>query len=120
PIPGIHPSLGRIAGGTLLALVSLESRPQPLHGWSWVLPGALVAAGTLAAIVALGAWARPPREAATPAPVSVARVAGFGASWAILGWVPLLNPILGWHAYYGMFGMLGAWLAIAALLARWV
>src|SRR5439155_10329937 len=46
------------------------------------------------------------------------RLAIFGATWALLAWLPLASPSLGWHAYYGMLGMLGAWLAIAPSLAR--
>ena len=47
---------------------------------------------------------------------------GFGAAWAILGWLPLLQPPLTWHAYYGLFGALGAWLALGTLIqrARWL
>lgn len=32
-------------------------------------------------------------------------------------WIPLVLPSIGWHAYYGGFGALGAWLAIGVLLA---
>jgi hypothetical protein len=32
--------------------------------------------------------------------------------------LPLLAPGLGWHAYYGLFGMLGAWTLLGAMLAR--
>jgi hypothetical protein len=42
----------------------------------------------------------------------------FGAAWAVLGWLPLLSPWVRWHPYYGLLGALGAWLAIAALAAR--
>jgi len=39
-----------------------------------------------------------------------------GCAWAVAGWLPLFMPSLGWHAYYGCLGALGAWLAIAVML----
>jgi tetratricopeptide (TPR) repeat protein len=42
----------------------------------------------------------------------------WGTGWALIAWTPLLMPSLGWHAYYAMFGMLGAWMALSALLTR--
>src|SRR5262249_46281228 len=46
------------------------------------------------------------------------RTAFFGLAWAGIGWLPLMMPTLGWHAYYALLGALGAWLAIATVLAR--
>jgi hypothetical protein len=58
-----------------------------------------------------------PRAAAVDE--AMAHVAILGALWALLAWAPLLLPKLGWHAYYALFGALGAWLALALGLARW-
>jgi hypothetical protein len=49
----------------------------------------------------------------------VGELATLGGVWALAGWLPLLAPGLGWHAYYGLFGMLGAWSLLGVLLARW-
>jgi hypothetical protein len=42
----------------------------------------------------------------------------FAITWAVAGWLPLFAPSVGWHAYYGLFGMLGAWLLLGTWLAR--
>lgn len=42
----------------------------------------------------------------------------FGAGWAVLGWLPMLSPSVGWHAYYGCLGAMGAWLGITLVPIR--
>jgi hypothetical protein len=65
---------------------------------------------------------RVPPRSGSPHPPSGpgegARLAGFGAAWALLGWLPLLTPTLGWHAYYALWGCFGVWLVLGPLLAR--
>jgi len=43
----------------------------------------------------------------------------YGGAWCVAGWLPLLSRSIGWHAYYGSLGVLGAWVALAELLAAW-
>jgi len=45
-------------------------------------------------------------------------LAGFLGGWALLGWLPTLMPAVAWQPYYALLGALGAWLGIAAALAR--
>lgn len=60
---------------------------------------------------------RPPR--ATPAStIAKGSLAALGAAWALLGFVPLLLPGLGFHAYYALFGALGVVFALAPFLGR--
>ena len=64
---------------------------------------------------------RLPRDAplaVSPALPGFGRVAAFGATWAACGWLPVLWPALGWHAYYTLLGALGAWLILAAALVE--
>ncbi len=97
-------------------MVNLDAVPRPEFGWSG--PLLLGAAGALClvalALAALRPRVRPAREPAVPA----RRLAALAGAWALAGWLPLLMPSVGWHAYYGLFGMLGAWLLLGAWLAR--
>src|SRR5205085_12371366 len=76
---------------------------------------ALPAARGLAAFVAWSAWSARGGAAAPRRSDTVT----FGVAWALLAWLPLLMPSIGWHAYYTLLGACGAWLALGALLARW-
>ena len=101
---------------TLLAVVNLDGVPRPEFGW--LGPLLLGAAGALC-LAGLAAWTlfrgvTPGLEPATP----VRRLVAFAAVWALAGWLPLLMPSVGWHAFYGLFGLLGAWLLLGVLLAR--
>ena len=120
-LPGLRHSVGWILGHSLLAVVNLESWPRPAVGWPVALGTGLVGALILGALIAVG-LRRLPRLAPLPAPdparAGTGRVVLWGSSWALLAWAPLLMPSLGWHAYYAMFGMLGAWVALAALLTK--
>jgi hypothetical protein len=114
-VPGPGP-LGALAR-TLLATVNLHAVPRPEFGWGTPLRVGAAGAACLVALVAVARAAeRPDGEPAAGA--SAGRLEVIAATWACAGWLPLLVPGLGWHAYYGLFGMLGAWLALGTLLAR--
>jgi hypothetical protein len=120
PASVANAGLASVASRTLLAMVNLDGVPRPEFGWSG--PLLLGAAGALClvglAAVALrprgGRCGGPAREPAGPA----GGLAALAGAWALAGWLPLLMPSVGWHAYYGLFGMLGAWLLLGAWLAR--
>jgi hypothetical protein len=117
PLAGEGPA--SVALRTLLATVNLHRVPRPEFGWGGPLLVGAVGALCLVALVVLprlrGGGARGP----DPAPVARARgLVPFAAAWAVAGWAPLFMPSVAWHAYYGLFGMLGAWLLIGAALAR--
>jgi hypothetical protein len=120
-----RPSAAMTLAKTLLAQVSLDALPRPGTEWGYVLGQGVVGLLLLASIWALGARAEGDRSAAdAPLPrtdghTSARSVVGFGCVWAVAGWAPLLLPSIGWHAYYGVVGTLGAWLAIATAIARW-
>jgi len=67
--------------------------------------------------IAVLALRLPPAPAAPSRPPVRAFVA-FGAAWAVAAWVPLFQASVGWHAYYGGLGAMGAWLAIVTPLER--
>jgi hypothetical protein len=46
------------------------------------------------------------------------RVFATGAIWAATGWLALFLPSVGWHAYYGCLGAIGAWLVLAMWLRQ--
>lgn len=101
---------------SLLSLVNLDrvgSRvdPQALRPLA-TLGSSLLLAG--AALLAARA------KRGEPAAASPARhgLAAFGGVWCAAGWMPLLSPSVGWHAYYGSLGALGGWLVFAVLLDR--
>lgn len=83
---------------------------SPDGGWLRALLEALPGAILFAALVLVAASGAPRHER----PVTGA--ATFGLAWCAVGWLPLLLPGLGWHAYYGLFGAFGAWLVIASRL----
>jgi len=82
----------------------------------------LIVMAALSALLVSGAAAAIARWGAQSAGVSdrppEGRVVVFGLTWAALGSLPLLLPSIGWHAYYGCLGVLGAWLAMAIGLSR--
>lgn len=98
----LHERLGR----TLAMLVNLDRLPAPYGGLRPVLL-ALPSAVLLAALVLA---VREGRARSARGIVTVA------IAWSVAGLLPLLLPNLGWHAYYGLFGALGAWLGIAAVV----
>jgi hypothetical protein len=118
--PVANAGLASVASRTLLAMVNLDTVPRPEFGWGGPLLAGAAGALCLAALAAValrprgGRRAAPAREAAVP----VRRLAALSCAWALAGWLPLLMPSVGWHAYYGLFGMLGVWLLLGAWLAR--
>ncbi len=44
------------------------------------------------------------------------RLTLFALGWIVVGWIPLLLPSIGWHAYYGCLGTLGFWFLVALWL----
>jgi hypothetical protein len=76
-----------------------------------------VLARALPGAIALGALILWGARRASPPPRPSRSVLAFAATWAMVGWVPLLLPTLGWHSYYALLGALGAWLALGAVLA---
>jgi hypothetical protein len=132
--PELPAPLTTLVTRTLLVPFNLDHPLAPEHGWAPVAKRALPA---LVVLVLLVAWAtsRPWGGSGTRAPsansaasgadaarrealASRTRIVAFGVAWALCGWLPVLWPSLGWHAYYTLLGALGAWIAIAALLAE--
>jgi len=120
PAPVANAGLASVASRTLLALVNMDGVPQPEFGWSGPLLMGAAGALCLAALVAVALRPRGERRAARAreAAVPTRRLAELACAWVLAGWLPLLMPSVGWHAYYGLFGMLGAWLLLGAWLAR--
>lgn len=116
-LSGLHPPIGRIAIPTLLAVVNLYAWPAPEEGWAAVLRTAVPGVLALLALLAWGAW-RGRRAPGAAAAASPGRAVAFGVLWALCAWAPSLMPTIGWHPYHGLFGALGAWLALAVALSR--
>ena len=100
--------LGAIAARTALVPLNLDHPIAPERGWARVASRALPSLIVLGALVA---WVTAKSRRTS------ARVVALGAVWALVGWLPVLWPSLGWHSYYTLLGAFGAWLAIAPLLA---
>ena len=117
PVP--WDGLGKLAS-SMRQLVNADLALHPADGWRQVLLAASPAAALLAVAVFVGfrAGVRTPDEASGP-PAARGPVAMWAASWALLGWLPLLMPGIGWHPYYALWGGFGVWTAVAIGLARW-
>jgi hypothetical protein len=107
-----RPRAAILALKTLATCFSLGRLPHPQEVDAWFV------ARSIAGAVLLGGaalWAaRRPR-----ARVSDSRracLALFAGAWALIGWVPLFLPSVGWHAYYGCVGALGLWFGLALWL----
>lgn len=111
--PGTDPFRPVTLLSAALVSVNLDLLPRPEHGWAPRLATGALGALILGGMVAFGAR----RGAAAPAGAARSTLA-FGLAWAGLGWLPLLMPTLGWHAYYALLGCLGVWIAVAPFLAR--
>ena len=114
-----RPPLPVIALKAVLALVSLDEMPAPESGLRQALLRGLPGAIALAGIVALGLWAdrqaQPRgarRVAEDPGRTTSSGIITFAIGWGILGSIAVLMPSINWHAYYGLFGAFGVWLAI--------
>jgi hypothetical protein len=104
---------------TPLSLVNLDQVPRPEFGWRPLWPRALSAVLLLGGLVAgIGIARRRASRAVADAGEDALRrrLIMLGSGWALLGWMPLFMPALGWHNYYGLLGALGAWLALATWL----
>lgn len=111
-----RPSLFTILPGLLGSVLQLSSWPAPETGWASALLRAAPAAILLAGSIVLAArWA--PAKASEDLMASSRAVLPLGAVWAVSAWLPLAMPGVGWHAYYGTFGAMGAWLALGCALA---
>ncbi len=107
---------------TLAVPFNLDHPLAPERGWT---PIAVRALPSLIVLALLAAWAT--RKAPVLSNASTGtegsdrsprhRIIAFGGAWALCGWLPMLWPALGWHAYYTLLGALGAWIALAAALA---
>jgi hypothetical protein len=111
--PGLHSTVASLAWRTVAVPLNVDAVAAPEHAWGAASLRALPGVLALGAMIVLARRRAPPRAAPPPG-----RVAGFGLAWAALGWIPLLLPTLGWHAYYALLGAFGAWLAIGTWLAR--
>jgi hypothetical protein len=99
---------------TLLAQVNLDRWPSPGTHVAQALTQGVVGAGILGLLVWFGAAS----ASSTRTPVNTGRVVLLGSIWAMAGWSILFMPSIGWHAYYGVLGSLGAWMVLGTLLAR--
>jgi len=122
--PGPSPPFAWLWRSTLGSL-DLDERPQPDAGWGGALLAAIPVALALGAFVwtagfrrDAGLRGRTDAHAPGPGAVPRARIAAFGVACALAGWLPLAFPALGWHAYYALFGAMGAWLALATVIER--
>src|SRR5262249_49548788 len=106
--------LPAVAARTFLAQLNLDRLPHPGEGWCYVLVAGSLGAVILAPLVFFAVTAAKRRAGhSTPSPRSAML---FGGVWALLGWAPVFMPSIGWHAYYGSLGTLGAWTAIGIAL----
>jgi hypothetical protein len=111
-------SVASVAGRTLLSLVNLDEPLAPESGWGAVVVRALPTVVLAIGLAALGGWLTASRSMRRTGVSRASEATRFGIAWAVLGWLLLFMPALGWHAYHTLFGSLGAWLAIATVLAR--
>lgn len=109
------PPLG-ILVKTILSTLNLDVLPRPQEvGWGMALR-VVASAVVLAGGVALVTRGRPGVDSYPGGGEKPAALTRFAAVWMAIGWFPLFLPSIGWHAYYGCLGALGAWFA----LARWL
>jgi hypothetical protein len=113
--PAPRPPLAQVLARTFLLPLNLDAWPAPGSGWGSVLVRGVVGAALLAGLVVLAQRVGRRRSAGAPPPSGIGR---FGVAWALIGWLPILMPGLGWHNYYALLGAAGAWLAAAVALAR--
>ena len=100
-------------------VLNLRSRlPDPGRGWA--ARGAGGAAARSRGLAGAGGVARRRRRRAVRGNDAGRPHARWrsGVAWALIGWLPLLAPSLGWHAYYALLGALGAWLALGDACSR--
>ncbi len=107
-----RPSLLVGAARTFLSTINLDAIPRPVEigtrDVALALTSIVVLWATVLRLVSRGRGPNLDEKRAT--------LVRFGLLWALLGWLPMLVPTIGWHAYYGCFGALGAWLVVAIVL----
>lgn len=114
----LHDSLASIVSRTLAAVVNLDALPSPDTGWKFLLRGLVGAVLLVVAGWAIATIGRTRVQDRAPVEPSRAGAAmAFGIGWALIGWLPVAMPTIGWHAYYTLLGAMGAWLVLASLLA---
>jgi hypothetical protein len=111
----LNPGPTAVLVRSLLMLFNLDAAIGPERGWLGPLASGLPAALALGLLVWLGTQGA---RGGFPFPMEKVRALGFGLGWAALAWLPLLDPRIGWHSYYGLLGALGAWLALGALMSH--
>ena len=113
-----HPPGAMIAIQTVLSVLNASALSRPVD-WNVFAP--LRTALATALLVAAAALAlQLPRAKPSPSLAGnhSTRALRFGAWWAAAGWLPLFQASIGWHAYYGCLGAMGAWVALGERLAR--
>lgn len=101
-------------GRALLVPFNLDRWPGSGMDWRRGLGTGIAVAGPLLAML----WIlRPARHGGSDSAPAHAH-ARLGLVWALMGFVPLLLPGLGFHAYYTLFGALGVIFACAPWFAR--
>ena len=113
-----RPSSPAIVVKTLLAQFNLDAALAPESGWGLALLRGALSGAFLVGLVWVLCRAHEEPPASSDDSSARRRVLIFGAIWATLGFAILLLPSIGWHAYYGVLGSLGFWLALGAGLSR--
>jgi hypothetical protein len=112
----VHFGPATVLRRTLLSTVNADFLG---HRLDWVSEERARYALALLALLAIALLAlRLPPAPAAPSRPPVRSFVAFGATWAAAAWVPLFQASVGWHAYYGGLGAMGAWLAILLPLER--
>jgi len=113
-----RPSLPSLSLRTLGSVVNLSLAPNPSDLSASDLLRAVAAAALLGGALWLALQGPAAPAGANRDVTSPRRLVAFALVWMLAGWAPLVLPSIGWHAYYGCVGVLGAWLFLAAWLAR--
>ena len=110
-----RPPLPVMLARNLLALVNLDLFPRPTE----FTVGTMVRASLAAVLVIVAVlWLARARAATSVTPTSRRDVLLFASIWTLAGWAPMCLPLVGWHAYYGCLGAMGAWVLVGAIMPR--
>jgi hypothetical protein len=110
-----RPMLATLAR-SILAMFNMDALPRPQEVTAWDITRFVASALILSTGVALALRPNPGDRGTHYDPGSRRRLLVFGLLWALAGWSPLILPTIGWHAYYGCLGVMGAWFAVALWL----
>lgn len=115
--PGLerHPTALAALAKTLLSTLNLHVLPHPQELSVGFVARVLVSGAILAAGV-IAARGLPAGESPAITDQQRPHLGRFAVAWAAIGWLPLFLPSIGWRAYYGCLGTLGAWLGLALWL----